>query len=139
MRTSTHDGNAIATAYVQKLIEIKCRTLFSTHYHTLVDHFVDRADVQLGHMACMVENDEDPTQESVVFLYKLAEGRCPKSYGFNAARLAGLNHSLVTRARDIARMLENQNKTRDFFRKILMNTDNTSIKNIILYIKDLSI
>lgn len=48
--TSTHDGNAIATAYVRKLTEIQCRTLFSTHYHSLIDHFVGRDDIQLGHM-----------------------------------------------------------------------------------------
>lgn len=51
--TSTHDGNAIATAYVKKLTHINCRTLFSTHYHSLVDHFVDRTDVQLGHMVSL--------------------------------------------------------------------------------------
>lgn len=129
--TSTHDGNAIATAYVKKLLQINCRTLFSTHYHTLVDHFVNRSDVQLGHMACMVENNEDPTQESVVFLYKMVEGRCPKSYGFNAARLAGLKHSIVARAREIARILENQSKGRDIFRKLFSTSDFTNIRALI--------
>lgn len=38
-----------------------------------------------GHMACVVENDED-----VVFLYKFVPGNCEKSFGFNVARLAGL-------------------------------------------------
>ena len=43
----------------------------------------------------MVENDDDssdgdPSNETITFLYKLADGPCPKSYGFNAARLAGL-------------------------------------------------
>ena len=40
----------------------------------------------------MVENDdsEDPTNETITFLYKFVSGACPKSYGFNAARLAGL-------------------------------------------------
>ena len=36
------------------------------------------------------ENDEDPTQETITFLYKFAPGACPKSYGFNAARLANI-------------------------------------------------
>ncbi|XP_044755642.1 probable DNA mismatch repair protein Msh6 [Coccinella septempunctata] len=135
--TSTHDGNAIATAYVKKLLQINCRTLFSTHYHTLVDHFVNRTDVQLGHMACMVENDEDPTQESVVFLYKMVEGRCPKSYGFNAARLAGLKHSIVSRAREIAKVLENQSKGRDIFRKIFCTSEPTNLRMLISYLKNL--
>lgn len=34
----------------------------------------------------MVEDEED----SITFLYKFVEGACPKSYGFNAAKLAGL-------------------------------------------------
>ena len=39
----------------------------------------------------MVEdNDDDIGEETITFLYKLIEGACPKSYGFNAARLAGL-------------------------------------------------
>ncbi|KAJ8984483.1 hypothetical protein NQ317_006143 [Molorchus minor] len=116
--TSTHDGNAIATAYVDKLTTIGCRTIFSTHYHSLVDHYVGRNDVQLGHMACMVENDEDPTQESVTFLYKLAEGRCPKSYGFNVARLAGLDRQIILRGREIAKGLEEECRLRDVFHSI---------------------
>lgn len=55
--------------------------------------------------ACMVENenDEDPSQETITFLYKFVAGACPKSYGFNAARLAEIpdevihfiNHNLI--------------------------------------------
>lgn len=37
------------------------------------------------------DNDEDPTQEKITFLYKFVAGACPKSYGFNVARLAGLS------------------------------------------------
>lgn len=42
--------------------------------------------------ACMVENEseDDPTQETITFLYKFVKGACPKSYGFNAARLASI-------------------------------------------------
>ena len=32
----------------------------------------------------------DDAQENVTFLYKFAKGTCPKSYGMNVARLAGL-------------------------------------------------
>lgn len=48
----------------------------------------------------MVENEEsdDPTQETVTFLYKYTAGACPKSYGFNAAKLAGMSHSIIKRA-----------------------------------------
>lgn len=48
--TSTHDGNAIATAYMKKLLEINCRVIYSTHYHTLVEHYGELEHIQLGHM-----------------------------------------------------------------------------------------
>ena len=42
----------------------------------------------------MVESEEGEEggceEESITFLYKFMEGACPKSYGFNAAKLAGL-------------------------------------------------
>ena len=49
----------------------------------------------------MVENEDDnnvgdPSTETITFLYKLAGGACPKSYGFNAARLAGLQDDVST-------------------------------------------
>ena len=36
------------------------------------------------------EGEDGVQEESVTFLYKFMEGACPKSYGFNAAKLAGL-------------------------------------------------
>ncbi|KAK6328175.1 hypothetical protein J4Q44_G00001530 [Coregonus suidteri] len=87
--TASYDGTAIASAVVKELAErICCRTLFSTHYHSLVEDYTNNPAVQLGHMACMVENegDEDPSQETITFLYKFITGACPKSYGFNAPR-----------------------------------------------------
>uniref|UniRef100_A0A6Q2WVX6 DNA mismatch repair protein n=1 Tax=Esox lucius TaxID=8010 RepID=A0A6Q2WVX6_ESOLU len=96
--TATYDGTAIASAVVNELAErICCRTLFSTHYHSLVEDYTNNPAVRLGHMACMVENegDEDPSQETITFLYKFIAGACPKSYGFNAARLANLPEEVI--------------------------------------------
>ena len=46
----------------------------------------------------MVENEdeEDTSKETITFLYKFIAGSCPKSYGFNAARLAGLSNEVST-------------------------------------------
>lgn len=51
----------------------------------------------------MVENEDsdDPTQETVTFLYKYSDGACPKSYGFNAAKLAGMPNSVIQRAHEV--------------------------------------
>ena len=49
--TATYDGTAIASAVVKELAEeIKCRTIFSTHYHSLVEEFADNPFITLGHM-----------------------------------------------------------------------------------------
>ena len=40
--------------------------------------------------ACMVENENEHSKETITFLYKFVKGACPKSYGFNAAGLAGI-------------------------------------------------
>lgn len=44
--------------------------------------------VALGHMSCLVEDNGG--EQRVTFLYKLAPGPCPKSFGINVARLAQL-------------------------------------------------
>ena len=36
--------------------------------------------------------------EDVTFLYELESGICPKSYGFYAAKLAGIDHQVVRNA-----------------------------------------
>lgn len=49
--TATFDGTAIASAVVKELAEkIRCRTLFSTHYHSLVEDYSHNPAVRLGHM-----------------------------------------------------------------------------------------
>ena len=54
--TATYDGTAIACAVVSELSRnIRCRTLFSTHYHSLVEEFSTDDNVRLGHM---VRNSE---------------------------------------------------------------------------------
>ncbi|CAB3408099.1 unnamed protein product [Caenorhabditis bovis] len=99
--TSTFDGTAIASAVLQNIAdELSCRTFFSTHYHSICNSFLDHPNVRLAHMKCVVdkENNEDPTMEDVTFLYELESGICPKSYGFYAAKLAGISHDVVRNA-----------------------------------------
>ncbi|KAK7479072.1 hypothetical protein BaRGS_00029664 [Batillaria attramentaria] len=117
--TATYDGTAIAYAVVRELSEnLRCRSLFSTHYHSLVDQFAHDANVNTGHMACMVENedDTDPSQETITFLYKFTSGACPKSYGFNAARLASLPEEVIGAAIKKAKEFELAVEQLHFFR-----------------------
>ena len=93
--TATFDGAAIAHSVVDHLVkQAKCRALFATHYHDLVRSWSSHYSVQLGHMDCLVRDGG----ENVVFLYKLAEGCSPKSFGINVARLARLPKRVLERA-----------------------------------------
>ena len=45
--TATYDGTAIASAVVKELAEkVGCRTLFSTHYHSLVEDYANNPAVR---------------------------------------------------------------------------------------------
>ena len=107
--TSTFDGTAIASATVQHLVERnKCLTLFATHYHSLLEEWKDNGNVKLGHMECLVENGSAPEVEehNITFLYTLGSGVCPKSFGINVARLAGLPDDVLIKAKRISAEFE---------------------------------
>lgn len=79
----------------------------------------------------MVETEEEEiSQETVTFLYKLSEGACPKSYGFNAARLAGVPSYITKRAHDIATNLEQEVKQKHMF-VALCNPGDKSVKSLV--------
>lgn len=130
--TSTYDGTAIACAVVRALAtQIKCRTLFSTHYHCLVDEFIDCLEVSLGHMACIVEEDDKhPALESITFLYKFMEGVCPKSYGFNAAHLAGIPDTVIQQAYHRAQEFERTIESKKIFRLLNACQDIKELKRL---------
>ncbi|XP_037939091.1 probable DNA mismatch repair protein Msh6, partial [Teleopsis dalmanni] len=140
--TATYDGTAIAVSVVNYLADIKCRTLFSTHYHNLIDFFQKDQRITLGHMACMVENedDDDPTQETVTFLYKYSPGACPTSYGFNAAKLAGMPTPIIKRAYQLSKKVEAIALKRKITAKILTSAGGglsavTDIQNLLRQFK----
>lgn len=96
--TSTSDGQAIAASVLDYLVrEVKCRGLFSTHYHRLAVEFEKHTKVSQYHMACQVGTGVGGVEE-VTFLYRLTPGSCPKSYGVNVARLAGIPPSVLEKA-----------------------------------------
>ena len=75
-------------------------------------------------MACMVENDEevdDPSQENIIFLYQFVDGACPKSYGFHAARLAGLEKSIISRGFQQAKLMVSKMLSVQLFRDLFEN------------------
>lgn len=48
--TTTFDGAAIASAVLESLVSHSSLTIFSTHYHFLVDKYAENKNVSLAHM-----------------------------------------------------------------------------------------
>lgn len=77
----------------------------------------------------MVESDEqenDVQQETVTFLYKYIAGPCPKSYGFNAARLAGIPKEITSRAYKYSTAMEAAAYRRKVFINLCIAVKNDS-------------
>ncbi|XP_062318877.1 DNA mismatch repair protein Msh6 [Osmerus eperlanus] len=131
--TATYDGTAIASAVVSELAErLGCRTLFSTHYHSLVEDYSHSTAVRLGHMACMVEKEsDDPSLEAITFLYKFTSGACPKSYGFNAARLANLPPDVIQSGASKAREFERSSMSLRVFKKLCRYADQAVVDGLL--------
>ncbi|KAL5112724.1 DNA mismatch repair protein Msh6 [Taenia crassiceps] len=123
--TSTRDGSALASAVLRYLTTARPSgplSLFSTHYHGLVEMLQkSRAGASLealdvGHMACLVgngESEEQPAEgevgsgtQKITFLYKLVPSACPKSYGFNVARLAQIPDEVINKGVLMAKEFE---------------------------------
>ncbi|KAE7998764.1 hypothetical protein FH972_003275 [Carpinus fangiana] len=100
--TSTFDGYAIAYAVFRHLIEkVNCRLLFATHYHPLTKEFASHPHVTLQHMACAFQPKSEchsKGEQELVFLYRLASGACPESYGLQVAIMAGIPERVVEAA-----------------------------------------
>ena len=99
--TATFDGLSIAWAVVEHIqAQIHAKTLFATHYHELTE----LADLLTG-----VRNFHVTVKEAegrIVFLRQVEEGAADRSYGIEVARLAGMPHSVTTRAREILKKHE---------------------------------
>lgn len=104
--TSTYDGISIAWAIVEHIHEspMQPKTLFATHYHELNE---------MEHQFPRVVNFNVSVKEidgKVVFLRKLARGGSEHSFGIHVAKLAGMPASIVRRASDVLRHLEESNR-----------------------------
>jgi DNA mismatch repair protein MutS len=99
--TSTYDGLAIAWAVVEAMHDqVKCRTLFATHYHELT-RLAGRLDrLSLHHVRAREWKGD------LVLLHEVADGAADRSYGIAVAKLAGLPPAVVARARSVLAKLE---------------------------------
>jgi DNA mismatch repair protein MutS len=99
--TSTYDGVSIAWAVAEHLHDkVGCKTMFATHYHELVRLAETRGRVRNFSIAVR------EWKEEVVFLHRIVEGGASRSYGIQVARLAGIDETVIRRAKEILMTLE---------------------------------
>ncbi|MFM7671183.1 MAG: DNA mismatch repair protein MutS [Bacteroidota bacterium] len=101
--TATYDGISLAWSIAEFLHDHpgKPLTLFATHYHELNE---------LESKLSRVKNYHLTHQESgnrILFLRKLAPGGSTHSFGIHVARMAGMPATLLNRATEIMKKLEN--------------------------------
>lgn len=117
--TATYDGMSLAEAileYVSK--HIRCKTLFSTHYHELTHMEEVIPSIKNVHVSAVEENGH------LTFLHKIKNGAVDKSYGIHVAKLAGLPEEIIKNASNILSVYENKakkNQTRET--QIQLNID----------------
>ena len=100
--TSTYDGISIAWSIAEYLHQspYKPKTLFATHYHELNE---------LENKFSAIKNYHITSRElgnKIIFLRKLAPGGSTHSFGIHVAKMAGMPASLIERANQILKQLE---------------------------------
>ena len=101
--TGTLDGLAIAWAVLEALHgQLRCRTIFATHFHELADVAATLPRV------CPHTMRVKEWRGTVVFLHEVAEGAAGRSWGVHVAGLAGVPATTVRRAGVLLTALERQ-------------------------------
>ncbi len=112
--TSTYDGISIAWAMVEYLHEnrLRAKTLFATHYHELNEMENSFSRVKNYSVSIKEFNNK------VIFLRKLKRGGSEHSFGIHVARMAGMPRSVVSRADEILKELEQSHDKKELVKPI---------------------
>ena len=112
--TSTYDGISIAWAMVEYLHESRMRAkiLFATHYHELNEMESSFSRVKNFNVSIKELNNK------VIFLRKLKRGGSEHSFGIHVAKMAGIPGSVVKRADEILKELEQSHERKELAKPI---------------------
>lgn len=106
--TSTYDGISIAWSIAEFLHNSPAapKTLFATHYHELNELENKLPRIKNYH----ITNKE--VGNKIIFLRKLAPGGSTHSFGIHVAKMAGMPPSLINRANEILKQLEENRESK---------------------------
>nr|WP_075439905.1 DNA mismatch repair protein MutS [Prochlorococcus marinus] len=103
--TSTFDGLSIAWSVSEYLANIiQCNTIFATHYHEL--NYLKNSNKNIQNFQVLVEQNND----KLIFSHRIIKGGSNKSYGIEAAKLAGVPKDVIKKAKLVLNSLEENNK-----------------------------
>jgi DNA mismatch repair protein MutS len=99
--TSTADGECIAQAVLEHIArDIRCRTIFATHYHTLTG--LPQQWPTIRNFSMLVTQ----TENRLVFLYVLQDQAAHSSHGIEVAQLSGVPAGVISRAYELQKERE---------------------------------
>ena len=132
--TSTYDGMSLAGAIIEYISKnIKCKTLFSTHYHELTDLENKLDDIKNVHVTIAEEEGD------ITFLHKVMDGSIDKSYGINVAKLANLPNEVIDRSYELLELYEsNDRKKEKRVKQLELSFDGDKVDELREYIKTIN-
>lgn len=101
--TSTFDGLSIAWSVIEYISDpqkVGSRTLFATHYHELTELEGQITGIKNYCIAVKEKGDD------IIFLRKIIRGGADGSYGIQVAKLAGVPGTVIERAKELLKELE---------------------------------
>lgn len=125
--TSTYDGLSIAWAVIEHLTKnknVKCKTLFATHYHELTQLEQSLDGFKNYYVGVKKIDDE------LIFMHKILEGKEDQSYGIEVAKLAGLPKSVVDRSREILESIEGNKSVNTKEIEVAVTEDENEISEV---------
>ena len=116
--TATYDGMSLAQAILEYIHdEIKCKTLFSTHYHELTSLENNLRNLKNVHVSAVEDKG------SITFLHKIKKGPVDKSYGIHVASLVNLPKSIIERANEVLNVYENKKEKKEIYEQTSLSFD----------------
>jgi DNA mismatch repair protein MutS len=116
--TATSDGLSLAQAILERLaLEVKCRTLFATHYHELTGLAGSCKEIENLSVGSVERED------TVIFTHEIQAGPAPRSYGLEVAKLSGLPAEVIARAFEVLASLPGAGTKQTVIKKPVQQPD----------------
>jgi DNA mismatch repair protein MutS len=106
--TATFDGISIAWSITEYIHDhVFAKTLFATHYHELND-LANRYGRIANYKVDVIE-----AEDKIIFSHNVKSGASDHSFGIHVAEMAGMPAEIITRAKSILTLLEENSDSSD--------------------------